>query len=295
MLNLWGKQIRNDCAGIGRRDFLKVGTLGMTGLTLPACCASGPAASTGQPRERHLGHLALARRRADARRDLRSEDGRARRVPQHGRRRRHGRSRRAARRPLPEMGRMANKMAFVRSFAHGNSGHAGGTHFVMTGVDHPPADAGEPPIRPSMGSIAARVRGPNHPQSACRPTCASPACMPTARTGSAPPTRPFDVGGQAQNNINLRSTWTASTTAGACSRRFDTVNRQIDRSGVMAGLDAFDQQAVNLLLGRAKDAFDLAREDPRTRDRYTTGTAGSGRATCSWPAGCAKRAAASSR
>ena len=31
-------------------------------------------------------------------------------------------------------------MAFVRSFAHGNSGHAGGTHYVMTGVDHPPAE-----------------------------------------------------------------------------------------------------------------------------------------------------------
>ncbi len=31
-------------------------------------------------------------------------------------------------------------MAFVRSFAHTNSGHSGGTHYVMTGYDHRLAD-----------------------------------------------------------------------------------------------------------------------------------------------------------
>ena len=61
------------------------------------------------------------------------------------------------------MAAKADNMAFVRSFAHGNSGHSGGTHFVMTGVDHPPADAGAAPIRPSLGSITARVRGTNNP------------------------------------------------------------------------------------------------------------------------------------
>src|SRR5205823_7821310 len=64
---------------------------------------------------------------------------------------------------FPQMARCADRMAFIRSFAHGNSGHAGGTHFVMTGVDHPPADSGAPPIRPSFGSMAARVRGANNP------------------------------------------------------------------------------------------------------------------------------------
>src|SRR5262249_34996481 len=64
---------------------------------------------------------------------------------------------------FPEMARRAKQMAFVRSFAHGNSGHGGGTHFVMTGVDHPGADNGMQPIKPSFGSMAARVRGANHP------------------------------------------------------------------------------------------------------------------------------------
>src|SRR5207237_3612769 len=65
---------------------------------------------------------------------------------------------------FPKIAGLAQRMAFVRSFTHGNSGHAGGTHFVMTGTDHPPADLGMPPVKPSFGSITARVRGANHPQ-----------------------------------------------------------------------------------------------------------------------------------
>src|SRR5262249_58167905 len=83
-------------------------------------------------------------------------------------------------------------------------------------------------------------------------------------------------GGQARSNINLNARLGRVNDRRALLRQFDTVNRNIDRTGVMAGLDAFDQQAVNLLLGRARDAFDLEREEPRVRDRFTGGTAGLG-------------------
>src|SRR5262249_22185856 len=49
-----------------------------------------------------------------------------------------------------------------------------------------------------------------------------------------------------------------------------------DHSGVMSGLDSFDRQAFDLILGKAKNAFDLDRENPRVRDRYHTGTASLG-------------------
>src|SRR5439155_10947260 len=65
---------------------------------------------------------------------------------------------------FPELGKRMHHLALVRSFAHGNSGHAGGTHFVMTGTDHPPADNGSAQIKPSLGSLTARVRGTNHPE-----------------------------------------------------------------------------------------------------------------------------------
>jgi hypothetical protein len=87
---------------------------------------------------------------------------------------------------------------------------------------------------------------------------------------------PFDVGGQARNNLNLTLPVDRLRDRRSLLRSFDDVNRRIDRSGVMEGLDAFDRQAVALLMGRAREAFDLGREEPRTHDRYTAGTAGLG-------------------
>ena len=102
------------------------------------------------------------------------------------------------------MAARADKMAFVRSFAHRNSGHGGGTHWVMTGYDFPAADNGGAPIKPGLGSILSRHRGANN----------GPTGLPTyvrlggilgdgpAWLGSA--YAPFDVAGKARNNMNLR-------------------------------------------------------------------------------------------
>jgi hypothetical protein len=277
MLNLWGSKTRQDCSGVGRRDFLKVGTLGMAGLTLPGLLKlRSAAASTGQPTRDTsviwlwLGggptHVETFDPKMSAPAEFRSCVGDVQtRVPGL----RLGGL-------FPLMGRMADKMAFVRSFAHGNSGHTGGTHYVMTGVDHPPADSGEPPIRPSMGSITARVRGASHAGTGLPTYVRISGLYADGPHFLGAGYAPFDVGGQARNNINLNQPLERVNDRRGLLQRFDNVNREIDRSGVMSGLDAFDQQAVNLLLGRARDAFDLERENPRTRDRFTTGTAGLG-------------------
>src|SRR4029077_20451215 len=65
---------------------------------------------------------------------------------------------------FPKMATVADRMAFVRSFAHTNSGHGGGTHWEATELDFPPADNNEAPSKPSIGSIVARVRGANDPK-----------------------------------------------------------------------------------------------------------------------------------
>jgi hypothetical protein len=51
----------------------------------------------------------------------------------------------------------------------------------------------------------------------------------------------------------------------------DNVRREIDRSGLIDGLDSFDQQAFNIILSRSQQAFDLKYEDPRVVDRYGMG------------------------
>ncbi|MFN7629329.1 MAG: DUF1501 domain-containing protein, partial [Pirellula sp.] len=52
-------------------------------------------------------------------------------------------------------------------------------------------------------------------------------------------------------------------------QKLDTLTRAFDRQGELGALDQFEQQAISLLTSPAtKEAFDLTKEDDRTRDRY---------------------------
>ena len=46
---------------------------------------------------------------------------------------------------FPKIAQVMDKMAIVRSFSHRNGGHAGGTHWVMTGYDNRVVDNGGSP------------------------------------------------------------------------------------------------------------------------------------------------------
>src|SRR3989440_7028886 len=134
MLNLWGSRKRTDCDGASRRDFLKVGALGATGLMLPDLLRARAAAqAAGRPTRNTsvvwlwLGggptHVETFDPKMSAPAEFRSIVGAVRTnltgVEIGG--------------VFPRIARVAGKMAFVRSFAHRNSGHAGGTHSVTTG------------------------------------------------------------------------------------------------------------------------------------------------------------------
>src|SRR5262249_25292572 len=50
---------------------------------------------------------------------------------------------------------------------------------------------------------------------------------------------------------------------------FDTLRRDLDAGGAMAGLDTYQQKAVGVVTSsRLRDALDVWRESPRVRDRY---------------------------
>jgi hypothetical protein len=272
MLELSFPRSGRQCDGATRRDFLRIGALGLSAFGLADLLrARAAAAGQGQTTRNTsvvwlwLGggptHIETFDPKMDAPAEYRSVVGATpTNLP--------GVSIGGL---FPKMAQVADKMAFVRSFAHGNSGHSGGTHWVMTGYDHPPADSGAPQIRPSFGSIVARVRGANDPQSGI-PTYVrlggiygdGPSWLGTAYA-------PFDVGGQAQNNMRLRITPEHFDDRKGLLKAFDTIDRNLDRSGLMDGLDSFEGQAFNLVLGRAREVFDLAREDPRVKDQYGPG------------------------
>jgi hypothetical protein len=268
MLNLLDSRKYRDCEGTTRRHFLKIGGLGLTGLGLADLLRQRAAAANAQAFPDKsvvwiwLGggatHIETFDPKMQAPAEFRSVVGATpTNVPgvEIGG-------------LFPKMAAHAEKLAFIRSFAHGNSGHAGGTHYVMTGVDHPPADAGMPPIKPSFGSIAARVRGANNPQSGIPTYVRLSGLYADGPNWLGAAYAPFDVGGEARNNMNVGIDLARLGDRRTLLDSVDRLNRKLDRGGQLAGLDEFEIQAFDLILGRAKEAFDLSREDPRLRDKY---------------------------
>ena len=272
MLKLSRPRLRGNCEGTSRRDFLQVGALGLGGLTLsdvlPTKAQAESAGTSSNSKSviwLWLGggptHVETFDPKMTAPSEYRSVTGEVQTnlpgVTLGGN--------------FERMATVADKMAFVRSFAHTNSGHSGGTHYVMTGYDNRLADNGAASDRPGIGSIVSRMRGTNHPLTGM-PTYVrlggiyadGPAFLGTAFG-------PFDSGGEARRNMALNIQETRLDSRRSLLEGIDNVKRDIDRSKVMDGLDAFDQQAFNIILSRSQQAFDLKYEDPRVVDRYGTG------------------------
>jgi hypothetical protein len=174
-------------------------------------------------------------------------------------------------------------MAIVRSFAHPVTDHEKAIVHVLTGGSDPVGDRRE---GFSMGACYARLRGANHPESGL-PTYAlvtAPETDKQYRTekgrvqrGSWPgelgaACAPFDPSdeGASLANMSLRLPVERLSDRQALRRGLDRLRRQADASGTMESLDRFEQQAIDLLLGKAAEAFDLSREDPRLVERYET-------------------------
>lgn len=270
MLTLTTNRRYRDCDGATRRDFLRVGGLGAMGLG-GLMQARAVAAEGNQPvRDTSvvwlwLGggptHVETFDPKMTAPKEYRSVTGEVKTtipgVTLGGN--------------FSGMARVAEQMAFVRSFHHGNSGHGGGTHWVMTGYNNRGIDNGGLPSRPSIGSIAAKFRGPNHPLTGM-PTYVrlggigadGPAFLGTAFA-------PFGTSGEARKNMTLQTKVDRLEDRRGLLTGLDRLRRTADRQGVVDGLNAFEQQAFNLVLGKAPQAFDLKLEDPRTVAKYGGG------------------------
>jgi Protein of unknown function (DUF1501) len=272
MLNLFGSRTGTSCDGATRRDFLKVGALGLTGLALPDLLrARARAAEIGQPTKNTsvvwlwLGggptQVETFDPKMSAPVEFRSTVGAVQSnvagIELGG--------------VFPQMARNADKMAFVRSFAHQNSGHGGGTHWVMTGYNFPPADNGGGQVKPGLGSILSRFRGPNNPATGLPTYVRMNGILGDGPSWIGSSFAPFDVAGNARKNMDLKVQLEALQDRRSLLKTFDSLDRNIDQTGVLNGLDAFESQAFELILSKAKETFDVSKEDPKVRDRYGAG------------------------
>jgi len=169
---------------------------------------------------------------------------------------------------------LADKLSVVRSFTTGNGNH-----------DIKPVVCKET-LEANMGALYARVVGTNHPQTgmptnaALFPRAVDPETQPanhrfgkfyaTGLLGKA--YAPFIPGGDG----NLQKDMTLSLAPDRFDDRrsllthLDSIRRSADASGMIAGMDKFQQQAFSTILGGVARAFDLSEEDPRTVARYDT-------------------------
>src|SRR5262249_25969468 len=164
---------------------------------------------------------------------------------------------------FPMQARMWDKLAVVRSLVsvdeHSDS-------LVMTGYSE---NANRTAHHPSFGAVVSKLRG-------------SAADIPpfVSLRGMSPGTepgylgiahRPFTAEGPGMADLPLpggvdmaRMDDRKSLLSG-----FDDVRRDLDASGTMKGLDAFNTRAFDMIAsGAVRKALDLNNEEPRTRDRY---------------------------
>jgi hypothetical protein len=163
---------------------------------------------------------------------------------------------------MPRQARMFDKLAVIRSLV------SVGEHSdaeCMTGYSE---NVNRTAHHPSFGSVVSRLRGNVQPEipSFVSLRGQSVGCEP-GYLGVA--NRAFTPDGPGLSNLNLNVEQRRADDRRGLLAQFDTVRRDIDASGTMAGLDTFAQQAFDMVAsGATRRALDLTREEPRTRDRY---------------------------
>ncbi len=278
MLDILGPAY-GSCDGLRRRDFLRVGALGLGALTLPGLLrARAEGARSGKsPSSKAViqvvlsggpSHLETYDPKPDAptgyRTDLKAAStclpgvGLGELMPRHA--------------------RALDKMAVVRSLTHETADHFAGLHGILTGFPGSPGQQGRNE-RPSVGSVVARMRGANGPGVPPYVAMSGGAVFGGVFLGGAylgPGVNPFAIPDDPTGPIRPRDlqppaglTLDRLDDRKALLAKLDRIDRRRDQSGTMDGLDRFAAQAHEIVTGPdARRALDLAREDPKVRDRY---------------------------
>ncbi len=289
MLAFQSGRTKSNCAGISRRTALKAGFLGIAGLTQADYGRLKAESGTSTKKKSVIllwldggpSQLETFDPKPDAPVEYRGPFGVAKtRTP--------GVNLSAL---MPETAKRFDKVALVRSVYHNTGDHFAGAHWMTTGR-FGSTSVNQAQKYPSVGSFVSRINGPNVaglPAYVGLPSAETvylyPGYMGAAYLGGA--YNPFEVDREvkylgANDTRRIRSPkWIgtlASKDADLIANRtellkhFDTLRSDIDASGTAADMDRYRQQAYDLMLGtKARDAFDLDKEDVRTADRYGTG------------------------
>jgi hypothetical protein len=204
---------------------------------------------------------------------------------------------------FPQLARFADRMAIVRSFSHPVGDHVKAHVHVLSGGTDP---MGSQTQGFSLGSMAARLRGTTSEKSGLPtyvtlteseidgqynsekgrflsgswPGKLGPALAslqhevgwqePMASNSQKKSNRVAKVQNPLLENMQLNLPEEVLHDRLKLRDEFDRLSRTLDHRGSMESVDKFSAQALQLVLGGGRGAFDLSQEDRRTLERYDT-------------------------
>ena len=272
-MRITSNQLAQNCEGGSRREFLRIGALGLGGLTLPGMLAVA-GEDTSVVRDKAVVVLNLQGGpsqvetfdpKMTAPREYRAMFGEVKTsLPgiTFGSQ-------------FPMLAKLANKMAVVRSYRHGIGSHGPAALHVAAGGN---------PTKACMASLYARVAGITNPRTGLpNNTIVIPAAIgPDYKNLSAVPQRVTDTGTlppaykafDPSKGSTLLEDMKLNLPAGRFDDRksllheFDQLRHRVDSQ--IENTSTFEQQAMNIVLRGMSSAFDLSKEAPHTLARYDT-------------------------
>ena len=258
------------CSGPSRRDFLRIGALAPLGLSLPQLLASEKAAA-GKARAKSvilvflgggISHHDSFDPKPDAVEQIRGKyKSITTNVPGLN-----------VTELLPNMAKVMDKVALVRSGSHENDHHETATNWVLSGRfgslfgDHPAIGAVVAHETGFSGVVPPYVAIPKNPSFTWE-------LGRSAWLGGR--SESFKCGNPNETDFRVRDLSQASTTPQTLDRRrtllqaFDTLQSQIHASDQIATYDEFSQKAAQMILApQAQAAFDISKENEKLRDEY---------------------------
>jgi hypothetical protein len=271
MLTIYGKRSRF-CDGVSRRNFIKIGALGLGGLALPQIFQAEAQAGIRRSHKAIImiylpggpPHQDMFDIKVDAPQEIRGEfKPIATKVPgiqicEH----------------LPRLAGMTDRLAIIRSMVGAEDNHY--DYQCMTGR----LKRGEPPGGwPSIGSVVSKLQGSTN--AGVPPFVGLEPVMQHKPYNASGPGflgigyRSFRPAGEGKSDLTLNGiTVERLADRKALLASFDGFRRDVDASGMMSGLDAFNEQAFGMLTSsKLLEALDYQREPQRLIERYGKGDA----------------------
>ena len=175
---------------------------------------------------------------------------------------------------FPKMAARMDQFSIIRSVVGSTGEHAAGQCFTGRPSQNQPAGGW-----PSIGSYVSRLHGQSEPGVPAfvglSPKMGHAPWADPGKPGFLGPAHaPFQPNGGGATDLVLNNiTLDRLQDRRALLSSFDSLRRDLDASGMMGAMDAFQQQAMGVLTSsRLAEALNLDRENPAVRARYGGGS-----------------------